>query len=207
VSTNQESTKDRILRVATALFAANGIKATTVAQIEEAVGLRKGSGGVHRHFETKDHLVRAILEDQFQRTTDTRVTAEAWSLEDSEHLTGHLERFGRYVLRESEQFRESMLIGFREGASLYERFPDLRQQSSLHTIRPLAQQIAALPGATDTDHDALAFLMLGPLLYHQAIKWLTNEGALEITDERLVEQWAAVFSPLLRNLTEHDQEN
>ena len=50
------STRDRIVKEASRLFAAQGIKATTVAQIETAVGLRKGSGGVHRYFATKSDL-------------------------------------------------------------------------------------------------------------------------------------------------------
>ena len=60
---------------ATRLFAEQGIKATTVAQIEEAVGLRKGSGGVHRYFATKNDLVRAVFDAQLEKGREQLATA------------------------------------------------------------------------------------------------------------------------------------
>lgn len=44
------------------LFGENGYAATSVAQIEEAAGLRPGAGGLYAHFRSKEALLRAGLE-------------------------------------------------------------------------------------------------------------------------------------------------
>ena len=71
------ATRDRILAEATRRFAAQGIKATTVAQIEEAVGLRKGSGA-STYFATKDDLVRGVLEAQLTRSASESTGPIDW---------------------------------------------------------------------------------------------------------------------------------
>jgi len=48
--------------VAVRLFAEHGYKATTIAQIEAAAGLRPGSGGLYRHVSSKKELLDAALE-------------------------------------------------------------------------------------------------------------------------------------------------
>mgnify|MGYP003874089813 CR=1 FL=1 len=209
-----ESMRERLIREAARLFATNGIKATTVARIEEAVGLRVGSGGVHRYFPTKDDLVRAVLEDQLDKGATTRETVRAWPRPASHEVRSFLEMVGHYALAESEHGREVALIGLREGASLYERFPDLRHRNFELAFTSVADQVReflAESGETSEfaeslDADAIGFLFMGPLLYHRIIEWLTGETALGITDERLVTQWAALLEPLFRRLLEPDSE-
>src|SRR6478735_5200528 len=110
------ATRDRILAEATRLFAAQGIKATTVAQIEEAVGLRPGSGGVHRYFATKDDLVRGVLEAQLAHGTEVRAEAGAWPSADE--VPAFLERLGRFVLTQADEHRDVALIMLREAHNL-----------------------------------------------------------------------------------------
>lgn len=49
-----ESTRDRILRIATDLFVKNGFQGTGLAELSEAVGL--GRGGLYHHIHSKDQL-------------------------------------------------------------------------------------------------------------------------------------------------------
>lgn len=193
----EDSTRSRIVVEATRLFADDGIKATTIARIEAAVGLRPGSGGVHRYFATKNDLVRAVLEAQIETTEQIRDAAAARPEPTAgEDLEAYLRSLGVYILDQATRTRDGTLIGFREGPKLLEQFPDLRQRHFEAALRPIAQYLAAT-GSDDVDAEALAFLLVGPLLYHRAIGWLTNDTPLGITDDRLVHQWAATFAAVL----------
>ena len=51
-------TRERILREAMRLFGELGYEPTTIAQIEGAAGLSPGSGGLYRHFRSKEQVLR-----------------------------------------------------------------------------------------------------------------------------------------------------
>lgn len=187
-----ESTRDRIIREAARLFAESGIKATTVARIESAVGLRPGSGGVHRHFATKDDLVVAVLDSLYEHS-DSKI-AEGTSLAPPplEDLGEFLRSAGMFILREADAMRTLFLIGAREGASLFTRYPQYRQRTFSALLAPIADDLRALAErrGTDVDADVAAFLFVAPLLYHRSLEWLTGESALRLPDERIVDEWA-----------------
>jgi AcrR family transcriptional regulator len=52
------------------LFAEQGYASTTTAQIEQAIGLSPGSGGLFRHFESKQALLEAAVERALTRRSD-----------------------------------------------------------------------------------------------------------------------------------------
>src|SRR4051794_3479699 len=60
-------TRDQILEAAIGLFARRGYSSTTVAQIEEAAGLSPGSGGLYRHFPSKQALLESTIDWAEQR--------------------------------------------------------------------------------------------------------------------------------------------
>src|SRR3954451_22438066 len=55
-------TRERILAAARRLFAEQGYKGTSVGQIEAAAGLSPRSGGLYKHFASKEALLRAVME-------------------------------------------------------------------------------------------------------------------------------------------------
>jgi AcrR family transcriptional regulator len=61
------STRDRVLDAAFDLFAEVGFAGTTVSEIERRVGLAAGSGSVYRHFPSKDELLPAAIEREFNK--------------------------------------------------------------------------------------------------------------------------------------------
>lgn len=186
------------------MFADDGIKATTIAKIEQAVGLRSGSGGVHRYFATKDDLVRAVLEDQLARGEASHDTAQTWPLPAPGQIEDFLKMMGMFVLDESQHGREVALIGLREGRAVYAKFPELRNRNFELAFMSTAAQIRSFQGqAEDTDAidpEALAFLFMGPLLYHRIIEWVSGEPAIGLNDQRLINQWARIFAPLFEKL-------
>lgn len=201
---SEPSTRERIIQEASRLFAADGIKATTMARIESAVGLREGSGGVNRYFRSKDDLVRAVLEAQLARGTQSQAAAQSWPRPEPGEVEGFLRMAGLFTLAESEHGREVALIGLREGRHLYDRFPDLRGRNFELAFTSVADEIRAFQARAGSDlgvdADALGFLFMGPLLYHRIIEWLTGETALGITDDQLIAQWAQLLAPTIERL-------
>jgi AcrR family transcriptional regulator len=201
-----EATRDRIVREATRLFAAQGVRATTVAQIETAVGLRKGSGGVHRYFATKDDLVEAVFTNQRKRADEILAEAQAVPIPNPSDLTEYVSAIGASVLRDAEHAREVSLIMLREAAT----FPDLVRKNLLANdalaygamAEAISAQMLAAGASVESglDPEALAFLFVGPLVYYKLSDWLTGEPKLGITEDRLLRTWVAVFEPVLRGL-------
>lgn len=198
------ATRDRILSEATRLFAAQGIKATTVAQIEEAVGLRKGSGGVHRYFATKDELVRGVLEAQLNRSAEVRAEAAAWDTPTAEEVPAFLAQLGRLMLTHADENRDVALIMLREAHTLppgvledhEARNLDLAYATTAAAIR--ASQETA--GIHDLDADAVAFLVVAPLIYYRLIEWATGHKILDLDDDRVITAWVDTFSPVFTRL-------
>ena len=198
-------TRDRIVREATRLFAEHGIKATTVARIEAAAGLRVGSGGVHRYFATKDDLVRAVLEAQLATGRDSVDTVTAWPKPTPDEVPAYLEAVGRLALAHSDASREVALIMLREAHNLppglldeqHDRNFDLAYASTARALRELQSEIGDAAGI---DPEALAFLFMAPIVYFRLIEWATGNKVLGLDDERLLAAWTALFDPVFRTL-------
>lgn len=203
--TTEPTTRDRIVREATRLFAAQGIKATTVAQIEVAVGLRQGSGGVHRYFATKDDLVHAVLETQLEDARGTLAESLAWPVPKPEQVRPFLEAVGAFALVESERNREVALIMLRDGRALgSEQLDEQRRKnyevayaSTAAAVRDMQERAGADFGV---DADALGFVFMAPVVYFRLIEWATGHRVLGIDDATLVSTWATVFEPVFRQL-------
>jgi AcrR family transcriptional regulator len=73
VDRRRTDTRDRLLVAAMRLFGEKGYGATSVSEIEGAVGLRPGSGALYRHFASKEALFVAGLENYAQRVESLRM--------------------------------------------------------------------------------------------------------------------------------------
>jgi AcrR family transcriptional regulator len=199
------STRDRIVREATRLFAEQGIKATTVAQIEQAVGLRKGSGGVHRYFATKNDLVRAVLDAQLDHARSSLAAAIEWPKPAPDQVRAYLQAIGRFALTQANESREVALIMLRDAHNLppglldahHTKNFELTYESTARALRELQQTAGSDAGI---DADALGFLFLAPLIYFRLIEWATNRRILDLDDDRLLAAWTNVFEPLFTSL-------
>jgi len=72
VDGRRTDTRQRLVQAAMRLFAARGYAGTSVAEIEGAVGLRPGSGGLYRHFPSKEALLLAAVEQYHARVRELR---------------------------------------------------------------------------------------------------------------------------------------
>jgi AcrR family transcriptional regulator len=200
------STRNRIIREAASLFASQGIKATTVAQIEAAVGLRAGSGGLHRHFRTKDALVSEVLESQLQRGRQTQATTASVPRPSAEQMRPYLEAVAMFTLSEANEAREVALIMLREELN----YPELIRPHSLANDEIaygatglrlkafFADHGMELPA--DFDVDAFGYLIVAPLIFFRLKEWTSGQKARGLTDERVSAMWARLCAPLLQEL-------
>jgi AcrR family transcriptional regulator len=202
--TNELSTRDRIIRAAASLFASQGVKATTVAQIEAAVGLRAGSGGLHRHFRTKDALVSEVLKSQLKRGRETAEVVIPRPTADQ--IRPYLEAVAMFTLTEASAAREVALIMLREELN----YPELIGPHSLENDEIaygttgmrlkayFAQHSMDIPA--DFDVDAFGYLIVAPLILFRLKEWTSGQKVRGLSDERIAAMWARLCEPLLQEL-------
>ncbi|HUR12990.1 MAG TPA: helix-turn-helix domain-containing protein [Mycobacteriales bacterium] len=65
-------TRERILDTALAQFAARGVEAVAVTDLEEGAGLKPGSGSFYRHFRSKDDVLAAVVDREVERAEERR---------------------------------------------------------------------------------------------------------------------------------------
>jgi AcrR family transcriptional regulator len=63
----QRDTRTRILDTALELFAARGVEAVTVTELEAGAGLSPGSGSFYRHFRSKEDVLAAVVSREIDR--------------------------------------------------------------------------------------------------------------------------------------------
>jgi AcrR family transcriptional regulator len=196
--------RDLIVREASRLFAAQGVKATTVAQIEVGVGLRKGSGGVHRYFASKDDLVDAVFAAQLAGGREVLEEAIAMPPPTGAGMDEYLTAIGTKILRDSERSREVSLIMLREAGSLRGSVRRHALANDAVAYQFMADSLRAQMSSADPsmlerfDPEALAFLFVGSMIFFKMTDWLTGEPKLGLTDDRLLRTWVNVFSPVLQ---------
>jgi AcrR family transcriptional regulator len=193
------STRQRIIETATTLFAAQGIRQTTVAQIEAEVGLRPGSGGLHRHFATKNDLIRAVLDAQVERAAEQVTTAVEPPPADD--LGSALRQVGQRVLHDADNHRDVALIMLREAHNIPRDVLGEQHRKNFaltyETVATRLRENYPALGKHGIDPEALAFLMIAPLIYHRVVEWALGQTILGLSDGRLVDTWAETFRPLL----------
>ena len=67
----KQKTKQRILDAALELFSTQGFEATSIAQIADAVGVRKAS--LYSHFDSKQDILDRLIERTTQSTRCARL--------------------------------------------------------------------------------------------------------------------------------------
>ena len=162
-------TRQRLLDAGLTLFAQKGLAGVTVSELEEAVGLKAGSGSFYRHFADKDVLLEAIIEREIERAQSRR------SLEQD----GLYNPATEIHLALAQQFRLS-LMGLRENAALIsllsraaDHFPALINRLRDAFVRQATEAVAKSYSGRiqsgeliDADPQALAMVVLSTLFGH-----------------------------------------
>jgi AcrR family transcriptional regulator len=181
------STRDRLLDAALALFAERGFQGTTVGDIESAAGLSPRSGGLYKHFGSKEEVLRAAVE---RHARDVGQVQQMMSVMPLGDLRAELTLLVRLGFQELERERELIRVLFREG----DRFPDLRDEMHERVVRQGHRLTAGWirwkveqgdfpPG----DTDALAAVAVSAIVGYRMEEILFGRQTGDVEEERLVQ--------------------
>jgi AcrR family transcriptional regulator len=167
------------------LFGRQGYHATTVAQIEEAAGLRPGAGGLYRHFGSKKALLEAGLRRQFE------AGRELLELLDPAELMGAspADRFlavARAGLRRLQEERDLNRLLLRDLAAFPELLAEVRDRELRRVHRALAAWLdGQYAGRSDADVDALAAVLMGAVSHYWVLADVfSGRHPLDVDEER-----------------------
>ncbi len=209
------TTRERLIREATALFARQGFDATRTADIERAAGLAPGSGGAFRYFPSKRRLLADGVTELVGRATSFRsvVTEGVAGLDaalDGGDLVHAYRSLGWAVLAFADEVADASTIVLREaGVSRHEvpELADLAHQFARSNYDAVAEvfDVWLRQRGVDTgrfDLPVAVYLAFAPLFHARAVAWLLGESPGGIDDGRLLDIWASTQVSLLRGLLE-----
>jgi AcrR family transcriptional regulator len=189
----QPPTRERLINAALELFNERGYAVTTVADIESAAGLAPRSGGLYKHFDSKEDLLRAALERHSQEFGELDSMVELMPLGD---LRAELTLLMRWMLQQLSREEGLLRIVWREGY----RFPDLVEalREQLITRGHLAArawlrskiEAGEFP---DCDHEAFTAALLNSLAHHRVSELVFGSPPGGIDDERLIRIWVDIW--------------
>jgi len=189
--------RDRIVVAARGCFAAKGFAGTTIADIETAAGYTPRSGGVYRHFRSKEAMLEAVIEAELEANHRSVIEVEDPAPDSDRAVV--LEQVVRRGLGQLDRQADLMRILFGD----LDQFPELvaRVRTGLTdaTYRDFADRLAAAHSMgviPDLDFEAVAVLAIGPVVDFKIKQHLLGFTPLDLTEDRLVHAWVHMFSQL-----------
>jgi AcrR family transcriptional regulator len=192
-------TRERILDAAVDLFGRQGYAGTSVGEIEAAAGLSPRSGALYKHFPSKADVLRAAVGRRSRETEALEATA-AVALE-GDPLT-ELEDLGAVALATIARDQPVLRIIMKEG----ENFPELRDEFRDRVVRRGHRTTAAWlrlvierAGADSAglDVDAIAAVMLAPMISYRVLGTLFGEAHGGVGEDRYLAAWTQTAMSLL----------
>jgi AcrR family transcriptional regulator len=186
------ATRDRIVEEAMRLFSDQGYKATTIAQIEFAVGLTPGAGGLYHHFDSKESVLAAGIERQLARLDALRDIRRV--LTPLGDLTAELTLTARYVLAELDTETELLRLLASEARNRPQLLTIAVERLVSSTFAGFAEWLGARAEASISSDKAaaVAAVGLGALFSSRLLRDVLGVpfGA---DDESLVDTWVQMM--------------
>jgi AcrR family transcriptional regulator len=195
---HEPSTRERIVAEAIRLFAERGFRGTTVGEIESAAGLQPRSGGLYKHFASKEELLEAAIERHVSEIEAVRPALEVMPLGD---LRAELTLVARWTLAELGAEQQLVKIIQKEG----DRFPGLAAQFRERIVErgyeeatKLIGRVMAEAGVEDPNPRALAAIALGSLVNYRIEQTMFGVPPAGIGEEELIETWVELWMMVAR---------
>jgi AcrR family transcriptional regulator len=179
-------TRERIATEAMRLFAERGYRGTTVGEIEEAAGLVPRSGGLYKHFRSKEEVLEAGIDRHVREIELIQPALEMLPLGDPR---AELMLIGRWTLEELGSEMPLMKVVQKDG----DRFPELvakvRERIISRAHRQGVAVVGRLFGAVLDERQvaALASLALGSLVGYRIEEAMF--GPRPVSEEDYLEAW------------------
>jgi AcrR family transcriptional regulator len=185
-------TRQRLIDEGLRLFAAQGFRATAVGDIETAAGLQPRRGALYKHFPSKQALLEAAVRSHLDRAAAGASLIDELDLgafaADRAQLRPVVVGLGRWFLAEMDRMKDLTRVLEHDGQRMRELTGEVRTDIVDLSYRTAARLIAAVtPGANDPE--AVAVLVLGPLVAIRRTAWTFGRPPLELDDDRALTAW------------------
>jgi len=195
MGTDVRPTRTRIMQSALELFRRRGFDRTTVADIEAAAGLSRGSGAFYRHFEGKKRVLEAVIDDVVEGRQRIEARMDMFPL-------GDLEVEARWLLERGLTLMEPGQKLYLTLVPLAEEYPDLFEQLHERIIRPSYDTAVTWirnkqrAGELDVeDPEALAGVVVNALVHYRQEVELFGALPTGTTREEYLDQLVAMMIP------------
>jgi AcrR family transcriptional regulator len=189
----ERSTRERIVDEAIELFAERGYRGTTVGEIEAAAGLAPRSGGLYKHFRSKEEVLQAVIERHVSELEQMRPVLDMLPLGD---LRSELTLIARWALNELGAEQPLMRVVQKDG----NQFPELVAEVKARIIDPGHREAARLIGrmltelgAAPADEEAIGSVALGSLVAYKVEQSMFGSPGGDVSEERLIAAWVDVW--------------
>jgi AcrR family transcriptional regulator len=181
-----------ILDQAMRLFAERGYAATPVADIQVAAGMTPGSGGLYKHFPSKQSLLEAGI-DRFI-SEGRGATLEVPGVEGVDPRQA-LRQIGSLVLKVLGQDRSALRVAWRDLSAFPElnrRFVHERLQVGFTQMTKWLTDLARAGNLELEDPQATAAVLLSSLAYFRLMEGLLDATPARLSDDRFLDAWVEV---------------
>jgi AcrR family transcriptional regulator len=182
------------------LFAEKGFSATSVGDIESAVGLQPRRGALYKHFPSKEALLQEAVRHRLDEVAVGAAQLQALDLAitsaEPELLRPIAVALGQWLLAELDRLRDLTQVIEHEGRRLRKLRNQVRREV-VDTGNAAAAQLlrAAVPGHRDPE--ATAVIFIGALTGVRRAEWTYGAPPLGVDDDRAVAAWADLLLSLV----------
>jgi AcrR family transcriptional regulator len=193
-------TSQRIVAAALRLFAERGYDATSVADIEAAVGLTPGAGALYRHFRSKRDVLAAAVRSAADDTAAQIASGPPPGTADMP-LPEQLTVMARLGLDKLRAERDLSRVIFRD----LDHFPDLLAEVAegdvQRTYLAFADWLRHNGADASADWDALAAVLAGAVSNYWTVSELFGSPPAGVSEDRFIAAWVTVVSIIVTSAT------
>ena len=174
------------------LFGERGYRGTTVGDIEAAAGLSPRSGGLYKHFRSKEEVLEAGLERHVREIEAMRSALDMMPLGD---LRAELTLIARWALAELADEQPLVRILQKDG----DQFPHLVAEFSERVVnrgyREASRVIERLIVRSGFDRrpEEVAAIALGSLVNYRIEEGMFGVPPAGVEEEAFIETWVEVW--------------
>jgi AcrR family transcriptional regulator len=190
----RNDTRQRLLEAGMALFAERGFGATSVADIEGAVGLQPRRGGLYKHFASKHDLLETAVREHL---ADAESLARAVGELDftnvemtADGLRPIVGALARMFLAEMDRLEALTRVLEHDGGRLGALTSEVKARAVDLSYRAAAGLIAAVAPWIE-DPDATSVVFLAPLVALRRTIWTFGAAPLDLDDDRFLRAWVS----------------
>ena len=188
-------TRQKLLDAGMRLFAERGFEATSVADLEEAVGLQPRRGGLYKHFANKNELLEAAVRrylDDADAIVNGLAALDLGASMDPDGLQSLMVDLGRLFLAEMDRLEGLTRLLEHDGPRLTATTAEVKQRAVDLSYQATAALIRVIAPFVD-DPEAAAVAVLGSLVVLRRTTWTFGSPPLGIDDDRFLASWSSLF--------------